>query len=69
MRKITCIAMLVLFILVIVSGIVESQDFHEGRPPEAHIFLAILFIVATCIHAWLNRKALMKYFTGPKKTD
>jgi hypothetical protein len=69
MRKFICIAMPVLLILVIVTGIVESQDFHAGRPPEAHIFLAVLFIMVTLIHAWLNKKALLKYYTGPKKTD
>jgi hypothetical protein len=62
MRKILGIAMPVLLILTIVSGIAESQEFHEGRPPEAHIFIAILFIVVICIHAWLNRKALIKYY-------
>jgi hypothetical protein len=69
MRKFICIAMPVLLILVIVTGIVESQDFHAGRPPVAHIFLAVLFIMVTLIHAWLNRKALIKYYSGPKKTD
>ncbi len=67
MRKIICIAMPVLLILVIVTGIAESQDFHAGRLPEAHIFVAILFIVVTLIHAWMNRKALIKYYSGLKK--
>jgi hypothetical protein len=65
MRKVLGIAMPVLLILTIVTGIVESQEFHAGRPPQAHIFVAILFIVVMCIHAWLNRKALIKYYKSP----
>jgi len=64
MRKIIGIAMPILLILVVVTGIAESQDFHAGRSPVAHIFIAVLFIVAMCVHAWLNRKALIKYFKG-----
>jgi len=67
MRKFIGIAMPLLLILVVVSGIAESQEFHEGRPPVAHIFIAVLFILVMCIHAWLNRKALIRYYTGPKK--
>lgn len=67
MRKFIGITMPILFILVLVTGIVESQEFHAGRPPEAHIFIAVLFIAMMCIHVWLNRKALIKYYTGPKK--
>ncbi|MFA5064201.1 MAG: hypothetical protein WC566_01870 [Dehalococcoidia bacterium] len=67
MRKFIGIAMPVLLILVVVTGIVESQEFHAGRPPEAHIFMAVLFIVVMCIHAWLNRKALIRYYSGSKK--
>jgi len=67
MRKFICIAMPVLLILVIVTGIAESHEFHAGRPPVAHIFIAILFILSMCIHALLNRKALIKYYSGPKK--
>ncbi len=61
MRKFICISMPILLILVVVTGIAESQEFHAGRPPVAHIFIAVLFILAMCIHAWLNRKALVKY--------
>jgi hypothetical protein len=67
MRKFICIAMPVLLILVVVTGIAESQGFHAGRPPEAHIFIAILFILSMCVHAWLNRKALIRYYTDSKK--
>jgi len=67
MRKFICIAMPILLILVVVTGIVESQEFHAGRPPVAHIFIAILFILSMCIHALLNRKALIKYYKGAGK--
>jgi len=66
MRKFIGITMPILFVLVVVTGIVESQEFHAGRPPVGHIFIAVLFILVMCIHVWMNRKALVKYYTGTK---
>jgi len=67
MRKFIGISMPILLIFVVVTGIAESQEFHAGRPPAAHIFIAVLFILVMCTHAWLNRKALIKYYSSPKK--
>ena len=66
MRKILGIAMPVLLVLTVVTGIAESHVPHDG-PPEAHIFIAVLFITSMCAHVWLNRKALIKYYNSPGK--
>jgi hypothetical protein len=61
-RKFLATAMPILMILCILTGIVESMPFHWGRPPELHIFVAMLFIATACVHAGLNRNAFIKYF-------
>jgi len=65
MRRIIGIAMPVLMIFSIVTGTAESQASHTGDP-VLHIVIVILFAVAVCAHAWLNRKALIKYLFGSK---
>jgi len=66
MKKILGIAMPVLLLLTILSGIGESRPTHPGTP-VLHIFIAVLFIIAMCTHAWLNRKALIKYYRSTGK--
>ncbi|MDD5312219.1 MAG: hypothetical protein PHO26_04205 [Dehalococcoidia bacterium] len=66
MRRIISIAMPLLMILSIVTGIAESQPSHTGKP-VLHIAIVILFAVAACAHAWVNRKVLAKYLFGSKK--
>jgi hypothetical protein len=60
MRRIIVLAMFVLMILCIITGIVESRTSHTGTP-AAHILMAVLFIIVVGIHIWLNRKAVAKY--------
>jgi hypothetical protein len=66
MRRTISIAVPVLMLLSIITGIAESRPSHTGNP-VLHIVIVILFIAAACAHAWLNRKALAKYLFGPNK--
>jgi hypothetical protein len=66
MRKALIIVMAVLFILTIITGIGESNPSHGG-PAVAHITIVIMFIISILVHAWLNRKACLKYFNSSKK--
>jgi hypothetical protein len=65
MRKAVCITMIVLFLVTIFSGIAESHV-HPGES-GMHTFLAILFIASTLAHLAVNRKALVRYFSGQTK--
>jgi Kef-type K+ transport system membrane component KefB len=68
MRKTLTVGMLVLFILTIITGIGESRPQHTG-PAVAHIMVVVLFILLVLAHAWLNRKALRRYFIGSGKQE
>jgi hypothetical protein len=59
MRRITCIAMILLFLIAIVTGFAEAH-IHPVRS-GIHTILAILFIISTLIHVILNRKPLARY--------
>ena len=65
MRRGVGIAMMLLILLSVVTGIGESRPAHLG-PPVAHIFAAVLLLVTVCLHVWLNRKAFIRYFVGTK---
>jgi hypothetical protein len=66
MRRFICIAMAVLFLATIFSGIAESQ-IHPGSAGH-HIFITLLFISITLVHLALNRKALLHYVGDNRKT-
>jgi hypothetical protein len=68
MRKFLTVGMLVLFILTIITGIGESSPQHTG-PAVAHIMVVVLFILSVLAHAWLNRKALRRYFISTGKQE
>jgi hypothetical protein len=59
MRRFIGIAILVLFLATIFTGIAESH-IHPGNSGH-HIVLSILFIAAILIHVALNRKAFARY--------
>lgn len=62
-RQVISILMGVLGILTVLTGIGEAFRPWEEIPIH-HIIVASLFIIAVCIHAWLNRKPLVRYFKG-----
>jgi len=66
MRRFICVTMVVLFLATIFSGLAESHV-HYGRP-GLHIFIAVLFILATLAHTIVNRRAPARNLMGaPKK--
>ncbi len=60
MRKVVCIIMVVLFLVTMITGIVELVHPDDSAH---HIVISILFFVLVCVHSWLNRKALVKHFS------
>lgn len=62
MRRTVCIIMIISFFLTIFTGIAES-NVHPGQS-GIHTVMAILFVISAFIHAWINRKAIVRYFTG-----
>lgn len=63
MRRGIAIAMVLLGLGTFVSGIVDSSAVSVGGPGH-HIIFAVLFAIVVCIHGWLNRKPLIRYFKG-----
>jgi hypothetical protein len=61
MRSGVTIAMFLLGIWTIMTGIIELTPLSVGGP-DHHIFAASAFIVVLCIHVWLNRKAFLQRF-------
>lgn len=61
MRKNISIAMVLAFVVAMLTGIAEASPNHSGLP-AAHIIIVSLFTAVLCIHLFLNRKALSRYF-------
>ncbi len=59
MRKGICLAMGILFVATVVSGIAESHV-HPGKS-GLHTVMALLFVAVALIHIMLNRKAISRY--------
>ncbi len=60
MRRTVCISMCALFLVTTITGIVELV--HPDVSAH-HIVISILFFILVCIHAWLNRKTMVKHFS------
>ena len=60
MRRFLALAMMFSGLLTIIGGIAEASPRHGGQP-VFHITTAIIFIVLSLWHIWLNRKAVLKY--------
>jgi hypothetical protein len=61
LRRFLALAMIFSGLLTVIGGIAESSPRHTGLP-EFHIIMAIIFIVLSLWHIWLNRKVLLRYF-------
>ena len=61
MRRMTVILMIFSAVLLIITGIAESHS-APARLPGHHLAAASLFLGAALIHAWYNRKVILKYF-------
>jgi hypothetical protein len=59
-RKGICLIMGILFLVTIISGIVESHV-HPGNS-GLHTVVAVLFIASIVIHVAINRKSFTRYF-------
>ena len=67
MRKIICLAMLVFFVMTVISGFAEAHV-HPGRS-GIHTPLAILFVVFTLTHMIINRKSIARHMAVfPRKS-
>jgi hypothetical protein len=63
MRRITGISMVVIGILMVCTGIGELF-IHPTDIPYHHIVMSALFVIAAGTHIWLNRKSILRYFSG-----
>jgi hypothetical protein len=63
MRRFLFWVMVVSGLLTIIVGIAEARPSHGGLP-VAHIFFAVIFILAVIIHLIIHRKAVMKCIKG-----
>jgi hypothetical protein len=61
MRRGVCLAMGILFVVTVVSGIAELHV-HPGQS-GLHTVAAVLLVTITLIHVIINRKAISRYFT------
>ncbi len=65
MRRFLVLSMMISGLLTIIGGIAEASPRHGGQP-VFHIAMAIIFIVLSLCHIWLNRRAVVKYISGGK---
>jgi len=63
MRRILFWILLASGLLTIITGIAESQTWHEG-PAVAHIVISVIFILTIIIHLIFNHKVVTKYIKG-----
>jgi Na+/melibiose symporter-like transporter len=64
MRSGVTIAMVLLGIWTILTGITIEETPRAIGSPAHHIFAASAFVVVLCIHVWLNKKAFLQRFKG-----
>ena len=67
MRRVVGIAMAILFLATIVTGIAEGHV-HPGNS-GSHIVVAILFIASTITHIVINRKAFVRYLSTSNRVE
>ena len=64
MRRGVGIAMVIFLVWAVVTGIWQLfPPFDMGVEPP-HIIAAFPLAILVCIHIWLNRKPLFRYFQG-----
>ncbi|HTY81388.1 MAG TPA: hypothetical protein VMB24_01240 [Dehalococcoidales bacterium] len=66
MKRFLFLLMLIIAVLVVTVGIIESQSWH-GDPPGAHIAIAAFFIILIAVHLIMQRKAVWRYITWSGK--
>ncbi len=63
MKRFSVLALLVLGLLTVISGITGAVT-QPGVLPKAHIVFAGLFTVVILIHIVINREAIWNYIRG-----
>lgn len=66
MRKSVNIAMIILAVLTVVTGmtILTSVNGGGAGSPGLHITVSRVFITVSFVQGWLNRKPIKNYFAG-----
>lgn len=64
MRRGISIALVIFGLAMLVSGIQKLFPPADDRFYLPHVINSFIFAVLVCVHLWLNRKSIVRYFKG-----